>query len=90
MDVQNAKDLYHMARFFSSWYSSTPCYSVEKVARLLKVKPETVASYIVSGKLNAEKLGNTYKIPLEDLLDFLEIQIRGLELRRERRCQSAG
>lgn len=88
MDVRNAKEVYYMTRFFSSWHSATTFYSVERVARLLKVKPETVLSYIRSGKLNAEKIGNTYKISSEDLLDFLEMILKGAALRTERRCKS--
>ena len=44
----------------------------EQVAEILKVRKDTVYSWIRAGKLPAAKLGNRYRISEEDLQAFVE------------------
>lgn len=47
-------------------------YSVEKVAEMLDVHPQTIRRWIKSGKLKATKPGQSYKIRKEDLEELLK------------------
>lgn len=47
-------------------------YSVEKVAEILDLTPETIRRWIRSGKLKATKPGQSYKIRREDLEKLLK------------------
>lgn len=85
MEACDATRAYYMVNYFSKWYPASS-YNVSEAAKLLRVKPETVVSYIAAGELPAEKLGSSYRISVEDLKDFLLMQSKGLMLRRERRC----
>jgi len=49
-------------------------YSIEEVAKMLKVAYLTVYRWIQSGKLNAYKAGKQYRIKKEDLDKFIEIR----------------
>jgi len=53
---------------------------------LLKVKPETVRSYIAAGEMGAEIRGDQYLISVDDLQDFLYTQSEGLHYHSTRRC----
>jgi len=46
-------------------------YTVEDVAKILKVQNRTVRDYIRGGKLKAVKLGRAYRVREEDLKAFL-------------------
>jgi excisionase family DNA binding protein len=46
-------------------------YTVEDVAKILKVQNRTIRDYIRSGKLKALKLGRAYRVKEEDLKAFL-------------------
>lgn len=85
MERYEAKKIYHMVHYFSKWYSPA-YYTVPEVARFLRVMPETILNYIAAGEMTAEKLGNTYRITVADLEDFLISKSKGLLLKRERRC----
>lgn len=47
-------------------------YTIEEVAKLLKVAYLTVYRWIQSGKLTAYKAGKQYRIKEDDLNKFLE------------------
>ena len=47
-------------------------YSIEEVAKLLKVAYLTVYRWIQSGKLNSNKAGKQYRVKKEDLDRFIE------------------
>ncbi|HQD52570.1 MAG TPA: helix-turn-helix domain-containing protein [Bacillota bacterium] len=85
MKRHEAEKTYHMVNYWSKWYAPI-FYTVPEVAVTLKVTPETVLNYIFAGEMTAEKLGNTYRITVEDLKDFLISKSEGLLLKRERRC----
>lgn len=46
-------------------------YSIEEVAKMLKVAYLTVYRWIQSGKLNSNKVGKQYRIKKEDLDRFI-------------------
>lgn len=46
-------------------------YTVEQVAELLQVHWQTVLNYIKSGKLKALRLGKGYRIPKNELDNFI-------------------
>lgn len=47
-------------------------YTVEEVAEMLKLNPETVRRYLLSGKLKGIKLGKTWRIDSDALNEFLD------------------
>jgi len=47
-------------------------YSVEKVAEMLDLHPQTIRRWIKEGKLKATKPGQSYKIRKEDLEELLK------------------
>lgn len=47
-------------------------FTVEEVARMLKLHWQTVLTYIKTGKLHAVKMGKGYRITKEDLDKFIE------------------
>lgn len=47
-------------------------YSIEEVAKLLKVAYLTVYRWIKSGKLRSFKAGKQYRISKEDLTNFID------------------
>lgn len=49
-------------------------YSIEEVAKTLKVAYLTVYRWIQSGKLNAYKAGKQYRIKKDDLAEFIKIK----------------
>lgn len=49
-------------------------YTIEEVAKLLKVAYLTVYRWIQSGKLTAYKAGKQYRIEKTDLKEFMQIQ----------------
>jgi putative molybdopterin biosynthesis protein len=49
-------------------------YTIEEVAKMLKVAYLTVYRWIQSGKLNANKAGKQYRIKKTDLDKFIERQ----------------
>ena len=49
-------------------------YSIDEVAKLLKVAYLTVYRWIQAGKLNAYKAGKQYRIKKDDLTDFIKIK----------------
>lgn len=49
-------------------------YTIEEVAKMLKVVYLTVYRWIQSGKLKAYKAGKQYRIEKNDLQRFLEIK----------------
>lgn len=46
-------------------------YTVEEVAKLLKVNPMTIYRCIKKGKLNAYKIGKIFRIDKKDFSKFL-------------------
>jgi excisionase family DNA binding protein len=44
---------------------------VEQVAEKLQINKQTVTKYIKNGKLGAIKLKKGYRIPLEDMMRFI-------------------
>ena len=46
--------------------------TVAQVSAKLQVHWQTVLNYIKSGRLNAVKIGNGYRIAKKDLLDFID------------------
>jgi excisionase family DNA binding protein len=58
----------------------------EELARALRVHPETVRSWIRSGKIPAQKVGRLWRIPWEEAARFTggeERLMRALEAGRE-------
>ena len=53
-------------------YAAVTCITVQKAAELLCCYEDTVRCYIRSGQLMASKLGNDYRIRIEDLDKFLQ------------------
>jgi len=53
-------------------------YTVQEVARILRVSPLTVLRYIKLGKLKARRIGRGYRITERDLALFLDPDISGL------------
>lgn len=49
-------------------------YSIEEVAKMLKVAYLTVYRWIQAGRLNAYKAGKQYRIKKDDLTDFIKIK----------------
>lgn len=47
-------------------------YTVDELAKLLKLHPETIRRYLKKGKIEASKMGKRYRISDEDLKRFLE------------------
>lgn len=47
-------------------------YTIEEVAKLLRVSYLTVFRWIQAGKLSAYKVGKRYRIEISDLNNFLE------------------
>ena len=47
-------------------------FTVEEIAQLLKLNPETIRRYIKKGILKAVKLERQYRIKEEDLSNFLK------------------
>jgi len=47
-------------------------YTVEEVAGLLKVAPQTVRRYLVAGKMKGFKIGKDWRITESDLQTFVE------------------
>ncbi|GEM_PF-2003405 len=87
MEPREAAKLFNMLhyRYFATEYP-VRFYSVEEAAMLLKVKPETVRSYIAAGEMGAEIRGDQYLISVDDLQDFLYTQSEGLHYHSTRRC----
>lgn len=52
--------------------TSEQYYTIEEVAKMLKVAYLTVYRWIQSGKLNSNKAGKQYRIKKEDLDNFLK------------------
>jgi len=51
-------------------------YTVEQIAKLLKVHWQTILNYIKRGKLKAMRLGRGYRISKEALDRFIEINTK--------------
>lgn len=49
-------------------------FTIEEVAKMLKVVYLTVYRWIQAGKLTAYKVGKQYRIKKEDLDKFIEVQ----------------
>ncbi|NJO84988.1 MAG: helix-turn-helix domain-containing protein [Blastochloris sp.] len=47
-------------------------YSVEEVAPLLRVTPQTLRNWIREGKVHAERMGRPYLIPVEEAARLLK------------------
>jgi len=47
-------------------------YTVDEVAKQLKLNPETIRVYIRGGDLQASYIGKSYRITEEDLVEFIE------------------
>jgi len=47
-------------------------YTVVEAARILKLKPLTVAEYIREGKLKGFKIGKEWRLEESDLKEFIE------------------
>ncbi len=62
-------------------------YNLEQAAAFLNVKPDTVLDYIRSGELDAEKIGDHYKITDEDLSLFKQLKAKGVVARHDHRCK---
>lgn len=50
-------------------------YSIDEVAKMLKVAYLTVYRWVQSGKLNAVKAGKQYRVKKSDLDSFLKAKI---------------
>ncbi len=87
MDSQEALRKYHLFHFYTQWYSPHT-YTLDEAATVLGVKPESLLTYIAANELPAEPMGNSYRIAVDDLEDFLLTRAKGIVLRRERRCIS--
>ncbi len=85
MELQEAKNKYYMFHHYKKWYSPQS-YMYDEVANLLGIRAETMLSYILAKELPAEPVGNSYRIDAEDLDEFLLAKAKGMNLRRERRC----
>ena len=48
--------------------------TVSQVSKKLQIHWQTTLSYIKTGRLNAVKIGNGYRISKQDLLDFVSKQ----------------
>lgn len=51
-------------------------YTIEEVAKMLKIVYLTVYRWIRAGRLNAVKAGKQYRIKMSDLNKFLEVSKR--------------
>ena len=47
-------------------------YSVEQIAQMLNIHPKTIQRYIREGKINAVKLGKSWRVSGHDLSRFTE------------------
>lgn len=47
-------------------------YTLKEVAKMLRVSMTTIYRYVESGKLNAVKIGNSYRVTDEDLRKFID------------------
>jgi excisionase family DNA binding protein len=47
-------------------------YTIEEVAKILKVHENTIYNWVESGKLQAIKIGNLWRIPRESLPQVVE------------------
>ena len=45
-------------------------YTIDEVADMLKLTPTTVRTYVNKGKINAIKLGKSWRITPDDLKNF--------------------
>jgi len=52
-------------------------YTVKEVATMLKMHKQTIHNWIISGKLDSVKIGNTRRISQEQLNKFLEVKSNG-------------
>lgn len=87
METREAARKLFLLSYFSKWNPVSP-FSVEETAKILRVTPETVRSYIATGELGAEIVGNSYRITVEDLKDFLTTKSKGLHFHSTRRCSA--
>lgn len=49
-------------------------YTLDEVAKILKVKRQTVGVYVRSGKLKAKKIGKAYRVTPDAINDFLRVE----------------
>lgn len=47
-------------------------YTVQEVAKILKLSSQTVRSYINKGRIKAQKIGTAYYIAEENLQSFIK------------------
>ena len=47
-------------------------YTTEEVARILKITRQTVYNYINDNKLDVIKMGNTIRVPKDELNKFID------------------
>ncbi len=50
-------------------------YTVQEVARMLRITPQTVRTYIKEGKLQGKRVGRPLLITEENLNSFLEVNL---------------
>ncbi|MDA2920738.1 helix-turn-helix domain-containing protein [Desulfobacterota bacterium AH_259_B03_O07] len=53
-------------------------YNLDELSKILKVNKVTLRGYIEQGRLNAVKIGRSYRVTEEDLREFLLKRGRGL------------
>jgi excisionase family DNA binding protein len=53
-------------------------YTLDELSKILKVNKVTLRGYIEKGRLNAVKIGRSYRVTEEDLREFLLRRGRGL------------
>lgn len=87
MKPEEAKSKYYMFHYYTK-FCPPHSYSLEEISTLLGIQPESLKTYIVANELPAEPVGDTYRITVEDIEDFLLAKAKGIVLRRERRCIS--
>lgn len=54
--------------------ANVKCYTINEVAELLQIRPETARKYIKEGKLEAQKVGRRLLVPVECLRRFLKVE----------------
>lgn len=47
-------------------------YTVEQVSEMIRMHPKTIQRYIREGKINAQKVGKSWRITENDLTNFLK------------------
>lgn len=55
-------------------------WTPDEVAEIMSVKEETVRSWLRNGYMRGVKIGKFWRIPEEDLKDFIEERLKEAEL----------